>query len=85
VSESQFDELAKEAAGGSRRAIVKASIGVAIGGAFGLRGIRSSLAARGRPDGSTCRDGSDCASENCIITDDKHGRGFCGKRKHDCD
>ncbi len=77
MGKSRMDELAMTAASGSRRALIKASIGAAFGGALGLTGLRSTSAARKRADGAVCRANSDCQSNFCAITDCKHNRGIC--------
>ena len=77
VDDNRLDMLAKTAAGGSRRGLLKASVGAAVGGALGLAGLKSASAARKRAYGAICRTGSDCQSDYCYITDEKHHRGYC--------
>jgi hypothetical protein len=77
MDDRQIDLLAKQAANGTRRSLVKASLGAALGGVLALAGRKTTLAGRGRPLGSSCRSDADCASEYCGNWDAKHNRGTC--------
>jgi hypothetical protein len=73
----RFDSLTKRVAGTSRRSLLKAALGTAIGGATTVVGRRGTDAAsRLRPDGETCRAASDCSAGYCVVQ--KDGRRRCG-------
>ncbi len=82
MDRDRFDELAKSAASGTRRSLLKVSVGAAVGGAIGLVGIKSASAARKRANGGVCRFDTDCESNFCGSWDYKHNRGIC---EDDCE
>jgi hypothetical protein len=77
ADENLFDGLARAAGGGSRRDLFRIAAAALIGGALTTRERGSASAARGRLNGQSCRENSDCASEYCALTDPKHNRGVC--------
>jgi hypothetical protein len=75
-----FDDLTnKLASGESRRGVLR--IGAGLLAAVAGIGIANRADARLRDIGQTCRDSSQCLSENCIIAPD--GRRRCGYCEHE--
>jgi hypothetical protein len=65
VDGSRFDEMTKTLASASRRSLLKAGLGSAIGLAVGGFGVRRAQAAALREAGDICRKNGDCASGLC--------------------
>ena len=76
MDDRRFDHLAKSAAAGSRRSLLKVVFGAAIGGALSAAGIESTSAAGKRKIGQICRKDGDCASSFCSAPDSR-GRSYC--------
>jgi hypothetical protein len=76
VDGSRFDQLTKTVAGSSRRSLLKAGLGSALGlttGGFGIKGARAAVP---RVPGEICRKHGDCASGLCGPKD-RAGRQRC--------
>lgn len=74
---SRFDTVARAlAGGGSRRSLMKAAFGAAVGGAVTVALSEETAAARKRVVGEVCRKNGDCASDVCGPKD-RYGRKRC--------